>query len=101
MTDVGAAGPDACGAVKVYAVLEPHELLAVTDTDALPVPAVKVIEVVLLLPLHPVPVTDHVYDVAPDTVGMEYVAVAPVHGAVGSVTDVGAAGPDACGALKV
>ena len=51
-------------------MLDPHELLAVTDTEALPVPAVRVIDVVVLLPLQPVPLTDHVYEVAPDTAGM-------------------------------
>ena len=40
-----------------------------TDTDAEPFPAVSVIELVVLVPLHPVPLTDHVYEVAPDTAG--------------------------------
>jgi hypothetical protein len=60
LTEPGADGPEACVAVKVYAVLDPHPLLAVTDTVALPVPAVSVIELVVLVPLHPVPFTDHV-----------------------------------------
>ena len=51
-------------------MLDPHELFAVTDTVALPVPAVNVIDVVVLVPLHPVPLTDHVYEVAPDTAGI-------------------------------
>ena len=55
--------------MNTYAVLDPHELLAVTDTEAVPVPAVSVMVLVVLLPLHPVPLTDHVYEVAPDTVG--------------------------------
>ena len=45
----------------------PQALTALTDTDAVLLPAVSVIELVVLLPLHPVPLTDHVYDVAPDT----------------------------------
>jgi hypothetical protein len=91
VTDVGAAGPAPCGAVNVYALLVPQALLAVTDTVPAPVPAVRVIELVVLVPLQPVPLTDHVYDVAPLTAGTVYTAVAPVHGAVGNVTELGAA----------
>ena len=91
VTDVGAAGPAPCGAVNVYAALDPQALLAVTDTVPAPVPAVSVIELVVLVPLHPVPLTDQVYEVAPLTAGTVYTAVAPVHGAVGSVTELGAA----------
>lgn len=76
-------------------------MLAVTDTFAVPVPAVRVIELVVLLPLHPVPFTVHVYDVAPVTAGTVYTAVLFVHGAVGRVADVGAAGTAPCGAVNV
>ena len=92
VTDVGAEGPAACVAENTYGVLAPQALLAVTDTLAVVVPAVNVIELVELLPLHPVPLTVHVYDVAPVTAGTVYTAVALVHGAVGRVTDVGAVG---------
>ena len=44
--------------------------MAVTDTEPFPLPAVSVIEVVVLDPLHPVPLTDHVYELAPETVGI-------------------------------
>ena len=46
-------------AVNVYAELVPQELLSLTETVAAAVPAVSVIELVVLVPLHPVPVTDH------------------------------------------
>jgi hypothetical protein len=69
VTDAGAAGSGEAVAVNVYGVLDPQALLAVTDTVALPVPAVSVIELVVLEPLQPVPFTDQVYDVAPDTAG--------------------------------
>ena len=58
-----------CGAVvmtgievteKTYAVLEPQALLAVTDTEPAPLPAVSVMLLVVLVPLHPVPLTCHV-----------------------------------------
>lgn len=55
--------------MNTYAVLDPHALFAVTDTDAVDEPAVSVIEFVVLVPLHPVPLTDHVYEVAPVTAG--------------------------------
>ena len=72
-----------------------------TDTEPDTLPAVKVAVLVVLVPLHPVPLTDHVYEVAPVTAGTEYIAVALGHGAVGKVTDVGAAGPVESGAVKV
>ena len=71
MTDEGDAGPGPCGAVNVSAALDPQALLAVTDTEAAPVPAVNVIELEVLVPLHPLPLMVHVYDVAPDTAGTE------------------------------
>ena len=40
-----------------------------TVTVAVLVPAVRVIELVELVPLHPAPLTVHVYEVAPDTAG--------------------------------
>ena len=70
VTDEGADGAGPCGAVNVYAVLDPQALLAVTDTEPFPVPVVSVIEVVVLDPLHPVPLTDQVYEVAPETDGI-------------------------------
>ena len=95
MTEVGAAGTGDIGAVKVYGVLLPHKLLAVTETDPDRLPAVRVALLVVLDPLHPVPLTDHVYDVAPLTAGTVYTAVLAGHGAVGNVTEVGSAGPAA------
>ena len=64
-------------------------------------PAVSVIELVVLDPLHPVPLTDQVYDVAPVIAGIEYVAVALAHGGVGSVTVVGVAGVGFTAAVNV
>ena len=76
--------------------------MAVTDTEPATVPAVSVAVVVEPLPLHPVPPTDHVYDVAPDTAGIVYTAVALGHGALaGSVALVGVAGAAPTGAEKV
>jgi hypothetical protein len=57
---VGAAGIVFTGAVKVYAVLDAQLLFAVTETLAVAVPAVSVIEFVVLVPLQPVPLTVHV-----------------------------------------
>ena len=82
-------------------MLDPQPLLAVTDTEPAPLPAVRVIELVVLVPLHPDPLTDHVYEVAPLTAGIVYVAVPLAHGGVGSVTVVGAAGIVFTGAVKV
>ena len=73
-------------------MLEPQALLAVTDTEPALLPAVNMIELVVLEPLHPVPVTDQVYEVAPDTAGIVYVADEPGHGADGKITDVGTTG---------
>ena len=50
-------------------MLDAQALLAVTDTLAVAAPAVSVMLLVVLDPLHPVPATDHVYEVAPDTTG--------------------------------
>ena len=69
VTDVGADGRGDVGAVNTYGVLDPHELLAVTDTDPLTLPAVSVALLVVLVPLHPVPLTVQVYEVAPETAG--------------------------------
>ena len=54
----GAEPPDA--GANTYAALDPQLLFAVTDTEPVPVPAVSVIELVVLVPLHPVPLTVHV-----------------------------------------
>ena len=94
---VAAPGSAPDVAVNTYGALDPQALFAVTDTDALPVPAVSVIARVELVPLHPVPLTDHVYEVAPTTAAEVYMAVAPAHGAVGNVTVVGAAGTEVIG----
>jgi hypothetical protein len=53
----------------VEAALVPQALVAVTDTVPAPVPIVMVAEVVVppAVTDHPVPVTDHVYEVAPAT----------------------------------
>jgi hypothetical protein len=67
VTDAGAAGTAPSGAVNVYAGPVPHALTALTETDPDPVPAVSVIALVVLDPLHPVPLTDHTYDTAPVT----------------------------------
>ena len=69
VTLVGAAGTGPRGAVNTYAVLEPQELLAVTDTVAAELPAVRLMVLEVLDPLHPVPLTDQVYEVAPVTAG--------------------------------
>jgi hypothetical protein len=45
--------------VKVYGVLVPQELTALTETLPVPEPAVRVIELVVLEPLQPAPLTDH------------------------------------------
>ena len=82
-------------------MLDPQLLFAVTDTEPALLPAVSVIELVVLVPLHPDPLTDHVYEVAPLTDGIVYTAVALAHGAVGSVTLAGAAGTVLTGAAKV
>ena len=58
-------------------MLDPQALLAVTETLPVPLPAVNVIDRVVLDPLHPEPLTDHVYEVAPDTAGTVYTAEAP------------------------
>ena len=71
MTDDGAAGTDETGAVKTYGALDPQALFAVTETVPDTLPAVKDADAVELLPLHPDPLTDHVYEVAPDTAGTE------------------------------
>ena len=63
-----------------------------TDTDPAADPAVRVMLLVELVPLQPVPPTDQVYDAAPDTEGMVYTAVALGHGAVGRVILAGVAG---------
>ena len=62
-------GADPIGALNTKALLDPQALLAVTDTEPATAPAVSVILLVELLPLQPVPLTDQVYDVAPDTAG--------------------------------
>jgi hypothetical protein len=92
VTEAGAAGTEPIGAENEYAELDPHELFAFTVMVPATVPAVRVILLVVLVPLQPVPLTVHVYDVAPDTAGTVYAAVEAGHGAVGSVTDAGAAG---------
>ena len=48
------------GALNVYAELDPQALFAVTDTEPATLPAVRVALLVVLVPLHPVPLTDHV-----------------------------------------
>ena len=57
------------GALKVYAELDPQALLAFTVTEPVTLPAVNVALLVVLDPLQPVPVTVHVYEVAPLTAG--------------------------------
>ncbi len=47
-------------AANTYGVLDPQLFTALTDTDAVPVPTVSVMELVVLEPLHPVPLTDQV-----------------------------------------
>ena len=71
VTEVGAAGGVLTEAVNVSGVLAPQELLAVTDILAGTEPAVSEIVLVVLVPLHPVPLTVQVYEVAPDTAGTE------------------------------
>ena len=60
VTGPGVVGRGAIRAVKVSGVLDAQALLAVTDMNAGVVPAVRVIELVELVPLHPAPVTVHV-----------------------------------------
>jgi hypothetical protein len=88
------------GAENAYAELEPQPLFALTVIEPATVPAVSVILLVVLVPLQPVPDTVHVYEVAPLTAGTVYTAVAVGHGAVGSVTEAGAAGRLLIGAEK-
>ena len=82
-------------------MLDPQALLAFTVTEPATLPAVNVALLVVLDPLHPVPVTVQVYEVAPLTTGTVYTAVVVGHGAVGKVTDAGAAGTVDTGAEKV
>ena len=56
----------------VLGVLEPHELLAATETVPPVAPTVVVIEFELELPLHP-DGNNHVYEVAPVTAEILYV----------------------------
>jgi hypothetical protein len=49
----GCAGSAVTVALKVLAVPEPHELLAVTEIFPLLAPTVAVIDVVVELPVHP------------------------------------------------
>ena len=60
LTLEGAGGTEPIGAAKVYAVLDPQALFAVTDTEPATVPTVNEILFDVLLPLQPAPLTDHV-----------------------------------------
>jgi hypothetical protein len=66
---VAASGTEVIGTLKVYPELIPQLLLAFTVTLPATLPAVRLVELVevVLPPLHPVPLTVHIYDVAPDT----------------------------------
>ena len=57
VTEVGAVGAVPSVAVNEYAVLVPQLFEALTVTVAEPVPAVNVMALVVLDPLHPVPDT--------------------------------------------
>ena len=82
-------------------MLAPQASRADTVMVAATVPAVATRLSVVLLPVHPAPDMVHKYEVAP-AIGLTlYTAAVPGHGVVGMVTDVGAAGPAACGAVKV
>ena len=79
----------------VEAALVPHALVAVTDTVPAPVPIVIVAEAVVppAVTAHPVPVTDHVYEVAPATGAILNVfPVEPEHSFAGSVIVPGVEG---------
>jgi len=81
------------GTLNVYPELVPQLLLSFTVTEPAILPAVRLIELVEVVPdpLHPVPLTVHIYAVAPDTAGTEYAADWPSQ-AVGSVALLGVAG---------
>src|SRR5690349_14643811 len=77
------------------AALVPHALDAVTDTLPTPEPVVIVADVVPCPAViaHPVPVTDHVYEVAPVTAEMLYMfPMEPAHLFAGCVIVPGVAG---------
>ena len=76
-------------------MLLPQALLAATVTVPTPVPIVTVTLVVVLATGidHPVPVTAHVYEVAPLTAAMlKTFPVVPAHSSVGSVMAPGVTG---------
>ena len=76
-------------------MLLPQALLAVTLTVPTPVPIVIVAETVVppAVTAHPVPVTDHVYDVAPGTaVMLNILPVELAHIVTGKVIGPGAGG---------
>lgn len=75
--------------------------MAVTVTLVAVVPDVREIVLVVLVPLHPVPVTAQEYDVAPETAGTVYVPDVPSQIGEGRLTDAGAAGSGLTGAVKV
>ena len=55
--------------MNVYGALAPQALFALTVIEPATLPAVSVIVRVVLVPLHPVPLTVQVYEVAPETAG--------------------------------
>lgn len=71
----GVGGGEPSEIVNTLGVLLPHALFAVTEMLPAEVPAISVIDVVVLVPVQPG--ADHVYDVAPDTDAIEYVFVSP------------------------
>ena len=93
--------PGVAGAVDgvmlpvVDAGLVPQAVVTVTDTLPGPEPIVIVAEGVFCpaVTAHPVPITDHVYAVAPETEGMLYVLpVDPAHSFIGRVNGPGGGG---------
>jgi hypothetical protein len=70
---VAATGTVDSDTIKGYPELVPQLFEAFTVTVPVTLPAVRLVELVLVVsaPLHPVPLTVHIYEVAPDTAPTE------------------------------
>ena len=87
---VGVAGGEPNETVSTLGALEPHMLLAVTEILPAVVPAVRIIDVVVLVPVQPG--ADQVYDVAPETDAILNVSISPGQYVIGPVIVPGIAG---------